>query len=439
MQDTLQHSESIFCPLFHCLSGLRLLRLSFIFCLRLLGSFGFGLCFWGLGALPAQADTPYNDAMQAIAEGRLTDAELLLTSLINNEPRHAGAWLDLAMLYCASGNKPGAERLFLEIEQQFAPPPAILEVIARQRQAGCTGWQAKNDYTVRFTWGRETNANQGASNPVYSFGSGLSQVDLMLLPDYLPKPDGFKATYFELARELTPKGLTSVVQFQTRNYDNLSQFNSHSLFVGAELPFFWRDWVFKNSAAAGWMTLSEQLYLRQQQLQFEVRPPLGLPPEWQASLATGFKKFGYPTLPGFDANWREFKGILGYSQPHYAIQINMSSVQDIQAGQRPGGDRRGNLKGLSLRRAWNSELASEFGLQSQSWSGERLYSPGLIDVLRQQHTKTKRLSLNWSYAHNQALILEYKNVKNDENISIFGYRNKQWLLHWQWLPFAKHS
>jgi len=35
--------------------------------------------------------------------------------------------------------------------------------------------------------------------------------------------------------------------------------------------------------------------------------------------------------------------------------------------------------------------------------------------------------------------LEYKNVKNDENISIFGYRNKQWLLHWQWLPFAKHS
>jgi hypothetical protein len=117
----------------------------------------------------------------------------------------------------------------------------------------------------------------------------------------------------------------------------------------------------------------------------------------------------------------------------------MSSVQDIQAGQRPGGDRRGSLKGLNLRRAWNSELASEFGLQSQSWSGERLYSPGLIDVLRQQQTKTKRLSLNWSYAHNQALILEYKNVKNDENISIFGYRNKQWLLHWQWLPFAKHS
>jgi len=74
MQDTLQHSEFIFCPLFHCLSGLRLLRLSFIFCLRLLGSFGFGLCFWGLSALPAHADTPYNDAMQAIAEGRLTDA-----------------------------------------------------------------------------------------------------------------------------------------------------------------------------------------------------------------------------------------------------------------------------------------------------------------------------------------------------------------------------
>jgi hypothetical protein len=216
----------------------------------------------------------------------------------------------------------------------------------------------------------------------------------------------------------------------------LSQFNSHSVFLGAELPITWRNWVFKNSAAVGWMTLGERLYLRQEQLQLEVRPPIDLPPGWQTSVAAGLKKFGYPTLPGFDAQWRELKGMMSYTQPNYAIQTSLSSVQDVQSGQRPGGDRRGNLKGLSLRRALTSEWSSELGLQSQTWVGERLYSPGLIDVLRQQQTFTKRMSLNWSYADNQALILEYKEVKNDENISIFGYRNKQWLLHWQWLPFA---
>jgi hypothetical protein len=184
------------------------------------------------------------------------------------------------------------------------------------------------------------------------------------------------------------------------------------------------------------MTLGERLYLRQEQLQLEVRPPIDLPPGWQTSVAAGLKKFGYPTLPGFDAQWRELRSMLSYTQPNYAIQTSLSSVQDVQSGQRPGGDRRGNLKGLSLRRAWTSEWSSELGLQSQTWVGERLYSPGLIDVLRQQQTLTKRMSLNWSYADNQALILEYKEVKNDENISIFGYRNKQWLLHWQWLPFA---
>ena len=436
MQDTLLHSVFICCLLFHRSSGLRLLRHFLFSLLRLLGSFGLSFCVLSSTALPAQADTPYNEAMLAIAEGRLSDAERLLTSLIKDEPRHAGAWLDLAMLYCASGNKLGAERLFLDIEQQFDPPPAILDVISRQRLAGCKGWQARSEYTLRLTRGHETNANQGASNPLYAFGSGLSQVELVLLPAYLPKPDSYKATYFELARQITPDGLGAVMQFQRRNYDSLSQLNSHSVFIGAELPIIWRNWLFKNSVAAGWMTLGEKLYLRQEQLQLEARPPIGLPPEWQASVAAGLKKFGYPTLPGFDAQWREVKGMLSYTQPNYAIQTSLSSVQDVQSGQRPGGDRRGNLKGLSLRRAWNSEWSSELGLQSQTWVGERLYSPGLIDVLRQQQTLTKRMNLNWSYAHNQALILEYKEVKNDENISIFGYRNKQWLLHWQWLPFA---
>ena len=438
MQDTLQYTVFICRLLFHPSSGLRLLRHFLISLLRLLGPFGLSLCVLGLTASPASANTPYNEAMQAISEGRLADAERLLTSLIKDEPRHAGAWLDLAMLYCASGNKAGAERLFLEIEQQFAPPLAILEVISRQRMVGCQGWQARNDYTLRLTRGQETNANQGASNPLYAFGSGLSQVELVLLPAYLPKPDSYKATYFELARQITPDGLAAVMQFQTRHYDSLSQFNSHSVFLGAELPITWRNWVFKNSAAVGWMTLGERLYLRQEQLQLEVRPPIDLPPGWQTSVAAGLKKFGYPTLPGFDAQWHELKGMLSYTQPNYAIQTSLSSVQDVQSGQRPGGDRRGNLKGLSLRRAWTSEWSSELGLQSQTWVGERLYSPGLIDVPRQQQTFTKRMSFNWSYANNQALILEYKEIKNDENISIFGYRNKQWLLHWQWLPFAHH-
>ena len=424
-------------PQFHSPSGLRLLPYFLNPLLRLLGNFVLCICLLSLGALPVRAGALYNDAMQAISEGRLVDAEQLLTSLIKDEPRHAGAWLDLAMLYCAAGNKGGAERLFLEIEQQFAPPPAILEVLARQRQAGCAGWQPKNDYTFRLTRGQETNANQGASNPIYSYGSGLSQIDLMLLPAYLPKPDGYTASYFEIAREIKPHGLATVLQLQTRNYDSLSQFNSNSVFLGAEFPLAWRQWSFKHSAAVGWMTLDEWLYLKQQVLQFEARPPLALPPEWQASIAAALKKFTYPTLPGFNANWREVKVSLGYAQPHYSIQSSVSSVQDIQAGQRPGGDRQGHLKGLRLRRAWSPEWSSELGWQSQNWVGERLYSPGLIDSRRLQETQIKSVSLNWSYAPNQALILEYKDVKNDENISIFGYRNKQWLLHWQWLPSSK--
>ena len=149
------------------------------------------------------ASDPYSEAMLAISQGRLNDAQALLTTLVRDQPRHAGAWLDLAMLYCASAKADEAERLFQEIEQDFQPPPAIREVIARQRLAGCHGWQAKRDVTVRLSRGAESNANQGASNPIFSFGSGLSQVDLTLLPAYLPQADRYSNLYLEAAQELT--------------------------------------------------------------------------------------------------------------------------------------------------------------------------------------------------------------------------------------------
>ena len=168
--------------------------------------------------------------MLAIANGRIADAEKILAVLAAAEPSHAGAWLDLAMLYCAVGNSASAAHLFTEIERRFAPPPAILEVMERQREGGCEGGRPKSDFTLRLGRGFESNVNQGASSPNFSFNDGIRQIALVLLPEYLPRRDRFTQLSAELQRDFSLGGPTGVVQFQSKQYDNLSSYNYGSLF-----------------------------------------------------------------------------------------------------------------------------------------------------------------------------------------------------------------
>ena len=195
------------------------------------------LLFWtGIGQaepIPSASATDlYREAMLAITEGRLGDAERLLAELIAVEPDHAGAWLDLAILYCAAGNGAEAEHLFSEIERRYVPPPPILEVIAHQRKLGCAGWTAKNNARIRLGRGYESNVNQGARSPNFSIGSGGSQIDLVLLPEFRPRGDQFTNFSGELVRDFSQNGAFGVVQFQSRNYDQMSRYDTISLVCG---------------------------------------------------------------------------------------------------------------------------------------------------------------------------------------------------------------
>ena len=92
---------------------------------------------WLLGLLmllpfPAWADTdapaanPYLEAMQPLIEGRFEEASEALHRLVAQEPEHAGAWLDLAILQC---------RHLLRLSQLPAVPAPWLRLeLEHQRQ-----------------------------------------------------------------------------------------------------------------------------------------------------------------------------------------------------------------------------------------------------------------------------------------------------------------
>jgi hypothetical protein len=404
-----------------------------------------GLLIASLFALPALAvSTPtkqppdlYREAMLAITEGRLADAEEALASLSQEAPRHAGAWLDLAMLYCAVGNAPVAETLFAEIERRYDPPRPILDVITRQRTLGCVGWQPKQSALLRLSRGFESNVNQGARSPNLSIGSGSSQIDLMLLPEFLPLSDQFTNFSAEMTRELAPDGTTGVLQFQSKNYDQLSKYNTSSLFVGLERPWRWGDWGLRATGVTGFMTLGSQVYLKQTQVQLDLVPPLPLPSNWQLSVSESLSLISYPTLSGFDARWWETRGTLTHRGDDSLWQASVSALQDNETGQRPGGDRTGVFAGLHGRINLGLNMRGELGWQLQRWQGERAYFPGLIDDKRVQNTQVLRAAAIFPLSEQQAIVVEYRNTRNDENISIFNYRDQLLQLSWQWQPHSK--
>ena len=387
---------------------------------------------------PTQASPDlYRAAMLAITEGRLADAQKALTALSKESPSHAGAWLDLAMLYCAVGDAPAAEALFVEIERRFTPPRPILDVINSQRALGCLGWQRSQTAQVRLGRGFESNVNQGARTPNFSLGSGGNQIELMLLPEFLPLSDQFTNFSADVTRQLSSDGTTGVMQFQLKSFDRLSKYDTNSFFVGLDRPWQWDEWGLRTAATSGLMTLGGQLYLKQTQLQLTLLPPLPLPGKWKFSVTESLSFISYPTLTAYDARWWETRGTLTYRGDASLLQASASAVQDNGDGQRPGGDRTGIFANMQGRVNLNKDVRVELGWQMQQWQGERAYFPGLIGDRRIQKTQVLRAAAIFPLSEQQAVVVEYRHTRNDENISIFNHRNKVLQLSWQWQASQK--
>jgi hypothetical protein len=390
-------------------------------------------------AAPARAQTPplaqdlYQNALQSIAEGRKHDASETLARVIEQEPLHAGAWLDLALIQCSLGNPVEAERLFQAIETRFAPPPGIIELIAAARVQGCSRWQALGQWSLSLARGIDQNVNQGASNPVYVVRNANGQESLPLLSDFLPKHDQYALVSAEYLRSVSPNGSVGFAQFQARRYDSLHPFDSAALFVGVETPWRFDRWALNTTGMLGFVSLGGALYQRQAQVQARVAPPIPLPGSAKFNLVAGLSHVNYAALNNFDANTLEVRAQLAYRNERYAASASLGYLDDRAAARRPGGDRHGWLGAIQARKRLAGALAGEAGYTRQTWLSRSAYAPGLIDEVRDQATQVVRGALIYSLSEKQTLQLELRQIRNRENISIFQYNNRQLQVSWQWL------
>lgn len=388
----------------------------------------------------AQADSAqqelYLEAMRFLSEGRKNDASDALKRMIEVAPQHAGAWLDLAIIQCELGNAAEAERLFQTIESRFSPPPGILEVIARNRATGCKGWQARNQFSVTLGRGMDSNVNQGASNPFFSIGSGSSRMDLELLPEYLPQRDQYTLLSTDYSRDLTPDGTTGFAQFRARQNDSLSRYNTQSLFMGVEHPWRLGSWGIRSVGALGFLNLGGRLYQKQAQLQMRVTPPLALRKGFQFTTQASASYVDYSTLVNFNSTTWELSSLLSYTNDRTQFQTSAGYMFDNGAAGRLGGDRHGWFATLQNRTRLYENIVAEAGFTQQRWRSQTPYSPGLIDEIRYQNTQLFRAGVIIPLKKpQQALHIEWRQVRNNENISVFQYNSRLLQISWQWQNF----
>jgi len=385
----------------------------------------------GSDATPLQQDL-YQDALQSIAEGRRNDASRELRRLVDKEPLHAGAWLDLAMTQCALGHGDEAERLFAIIETRFDPNAAMLQLIAETREAGCSRWQPLSTMALTAGRGIDQNVNQGASKSNYVLDTLTGPVEYALSSDFLPHHDQYTMLGLDGTRELTPNGTVGFGQFLARRNDSLHRYDSAALFAGVDTPWRFGRWTLRTTGSIGAVTLGSHYYQRQAQLQARVGLPLPLPPGIQLTLLAGATRTEFMTLQNFDSNTYELRGLLNWRREGRYASASVGRLQDRASDQRPGGSRQGWYGNALLRQALPRGLTGELSYTAQNWSGSLPYSAGFIDAVRRQITQSLRATLIYPLTRNQLLQLEGRAVHNRENISIFQYNNRQLQLSWQW-------
>ena len=408
--------------------------------------------------LPQQAQQEYLDAVRPLNAGRPQEAVPLLTRFIEKTPQHAGAWLDLAISECELGHAAEAERLFAEIAARFAPPPGILDMIRSYRARGCLRTFApRRELALTLGRGHDSNVNQGASKRFFSIGSGSSLTEWELGADHLPQADYYTLLGGAYTHALDASGTLAFVQLRTLLHDTLVGQDRMTLMAGLERPWQAWGWRGRATAAFGMVRLGAQTYQRQAQLQLRAAPPLSLPQGMDWYWTGGLNHVQYPARGNYNASTLDLGTSLGYawapspsqvpsqvpspsqvlrnqSQSQVQSQVRLTLGALVDRGQvgRPGGHRHGWYGGLQLSAQASDKLSGELGWTRQRWLGQTAYAPGLIDLIRNEDTRQLRAAVLVALRPHQSMQLEWRQVSNRENISLFQYTSRVFQLSWRW-------
>lgn len=361
----------------------------------------------------------YQEALAAVATGERDRARAMLETLVRRQPQHAGAWLDLALLYCDLGDAAKSREMLARIEAEFDPSPVIRELIHLQRGRACKSASSGPLWSMGFQVGYDSNVNRGASSNRVVLDSGAGPVVAQLADDMLPKHDLFSEGWAEAYWRRESRSLRFSVL--TRQYEKITAYDAQALSLTGEqtwggsqvegaLRLQWTSAWLGGSAFLDAITASSGVVGRN-----SLR---GVHPAADLSLARN----RFPVAPAFDSYvWSLRPGVVKIA-PAYSWRANLLATADVAESSRPGGDRYGI--GAELLGTWR--LAPGVQLsgsgQVQNIRNTDPYFPPLLNTYRHQLLWLGRLELAVEVGRGIHWLTAWTGQKSEDNLSFLDYR-----------------
>ena len=370
----------------------------------------------------------YDAALTAMHADNLPQAIELLELLIRTTPHHAGAWLDLAEVYCRSGREVDARTTLARLKSELPPIAEKVDVLTSLVLGACAPAPLPSVVSNSFlevAGGTSSNVNLGSIQRELIVGTIDGPLLLTLSSDSAPRADSF----------VDFKGGTSVTfgnsnriaaSIATREYATQTQLNELITSLDWQHQLTARPWQTVISAGNKWTLINDKIYAQTLQVGADFFSPVSVL-GGRVSFGLSLSPTQYPETSAF--NVLSTLARLGI-QWQSGAQIEVVWRENAATNNRPGGD----AVGYQIRGRYERTLSQGWRVgmhgQTQVMQDKSIFFPGLFDLRRKQQSWSLVARLERDLASSWITGIDFLNFSQTDSIPILSYKGnelKLWL------------
>lgn len=386
---------------------------------------------------PANPPDRYQEALRLIEQGNTLGAIHQIQDLLKASPNHAGAWLDLALLYCEQGDAARARRIFDHVEQQFQPPPAILELITHYRNSGCAPAAVpKGRFTFTVSGGHADNVNRGLVNTTIDLVLPVGQVPVRLGEAFMPRASAMAAVSANYIREIESlRGVSWFGGVTEKRFPSVQELNQRSLIAGFSQQRLFGGWQQELDVVATHLSLDERSHQQGLLARGALWLPVAKPGQPRFGMELSLSRWRYPHEPAYDNKIIEAGLNMRWAPTdRLGLRATAGTVADLASNARPGLDRRGHYLNLGGQWLMSETWRLDAGLRLRRLQDEAGYSVLFGD--RRHRSMQRQMHVGLQMEKNPLTggvwRLEWEGLQSRDNIPLFPYNSRTVTLSWQY-------
>lgn len=379
---------------------------------------------------PSLSDSPedklYEAALSAMQADNLPQAIKLLELLVQTTPHYAGAWLDLAEVYCRSNRELDARTTLARLKSDQPAIAEKVDVLSPLVLRACAPMPRRSVVSNSFLEvgsGSSSNVNLGSIQRELLVGPVDSPLVLSLSEDSSPRADSF-VDYKGGASVTLGSSDRIAATIALRDYRTRTQFNELTTSLDWQHQLTAGPWQTVVSAGLKWALINNKIYSRTLQLGADLLTPVNV---LGGRVAVGLSLSPTRYAEASALNVMSTSARAGIQWPSGA-QIEAVWRENSATNNRPGGDAAGYQ--LKARYERNLVLGWRAGMhgQVQAMQDKSVFFPGLFDLRRKQESWFLVARIEHDLAPSWITGIDLSKFSQADSIPILSFKGHEFKL-----------